>query len=77
MPKEKGNEKVSIEMRKKFGEGIVSERFIETGEPILVRSQDIDREKKAKRHSIDGANNQKFRPKKPKRKGPEYKIIFE
>ena len=64
-------------MRKKFGEGIVSERFIETGEPILVRSQNINREKKAKRHSIDGANNQKFRPKKPKKKGPEYKIIFE
>ena len=64
-------------MRKKFGRGIVSDRYIETGEPILVRSQDIDREKKAKRHSIDRTNNHKFRPKKPKRKGPEYKIIFE
>lgn len=64
-------------MRKKFGEGIVSERFIETGEPILGRSQNINREKKAKRHSIDRANNQKFRPKKPNRKGPEYEIIFE
>ena len=68
---------MSKEKRKKFGRGIVSDAYIETGEPILVRSQDIDREKKAKRHSIDRANNQNFRPKKPKRKGPEYKIIFE
>lgn len=81
LPEEKRSEKVSIEMRKKFGRGIVSDAYIETGEPRLIRSQDTDRDDEPDYISRNEKNTRtairNFRQWKAKRKGPEYKIIFE
>lgn len=68
---------MTIEMRRKYGEGIASEEYITTGKPRLAG------EKKPEPDylSINEANTRKairnFRPWRAKRKGPEYKIIFE
>lgn len=73
--------KVSIEKRKKFGRGIVSDAYIETGEPRLIRSQDTDRDDEPDYISRNEKNTRtairNFRQWKAKRKGPEYKIIYE
>ena len=68
---------MSIEMRRKYGAGITSKEYIETGRP---RNQGEPREE-PDYHAINDANTRyaikHFRQWKAKRKGPEYKIIFE
>ena len=72
---------MSKEKRKKFCRGIVSNRYIETGEPRLIRSRDADRDDEPDYISRNEKNTRtairNFRQWKAKRKGPEYKIIFE
>lgn len=72
---------MSEEKRRKYGKGIVSEEFIKTGQPRLVRYQDADHDDEPDYRSINEANTRiairNFRQWKAKRKGPEYKIIFE
>lgn len=67
-------------MRRKYGKGIVSEEYIMTGKPRLARCQDADRDEPDYR-AINEANTRtairNFRQWKAKRKGPEYKIVFE
>lgn len=69
---------MSIEMRMKYGKGIASQNYIVTGEPSLTRCQDKDQPDYRERNA---ENTQKairnFRQWKARRKGPEYRIIFE
>lgn len=68
---------MSIEMRKKYATGITSEEYIETGIPRLQG----ELREEPDYHAINDANTRyaikHFRQWKAKRKGPEYKIIFE
>ena len=68
---------MSIEERRKYAEGITSEEYIQTGIP---RNQGTPRPE-PDYHAINDANTRyaikHFRPWKAKRKGPEYKIVYE
>ena len=72
---------MSIEMRMKYGKGITSQDFIETGIPRLKKRQGNNREANHDYLSIDADNTRiairNSRQWKAKRKGPEYKIFFE
>ena len=69
-------------MRMKYGEGVVSDEFIKTGELKHKRkTRTDDREHIEKMLEINRKNTKKaiknFRPWRAKRKGPEYKIVIE
>lgn len=68
---------MSREMREKFGAGITSEEYIITGIP---RNAGTPREE-PDYHARNDANTRyairNFKPWRAKRKGPEYKIIYE
>lgn len=73
---------MSIELRSKYAEGITSKEYIETGEPRLKYTRvktdcaeiefALEQDRKNTAKAI-----KKFRKWRAKRKGPEYKIIFE
>ena len=71
---------MSKEMREKFCKGYVSERFIKTGKTTLTR-RGSDREEierileEDKKKTAKAIKN--FRQWRAKRKGPEYRILFE
>lgn len=73
---------MSREMRSKYAEGITSKEYIETGEIRLKeskREKDIEEIEEALEQNRKNTAKaiKKFRQWKAKRKGPEYKIIFE
>lgn len=73
---------MSIELRRKYAEGITSKEYIKTGEPRLkyerVKTDCAEIEAALEENERNTAKAIKsFRKWRAKRKGPEYKIIFE
>lgn len=73
---------MSKEKREKYGSCITSREYIQTGRPQNAAEHQTDESKEISRLlEINKTNTEKaiknFRQWKAKRKGPEYKIIFE
>ena len=73
---------MTIEKRRRYCEGITSEEYIRTGAPrnasAAKKEDDAILEKVMERNRQNTAKVAKDnKPKKSKRKGPEYKIAFE
>ena len=68
---------MSRAIREKYGKGIVSEYYIETGTPRLASRREKPEPDIRKRNDENTRKAiRNFRQWKAKRKGPEYKIIF-
>ena len=73
----KKTKKAAIERRRKYGQGLTSEEFITTGIPRLERDPKPEPDYLGRNDANTRYAIRHFRPWVAKRKGPEYKIIFE
>lgn len=68
---------MTIEMRRRYGEGITSEEYILTGIPRNAGERKPEPDYRSRNDANTRIAIRNFRPWRARRKGPEYKIVFE